>query len=177
MGLLVAGTKYRGEFEERLKKLMEEIKQVCVCVCGGGREQGARPAGAARRRRQRASRAPSAVVPWVARPDGMDPTPPCLVAVVAAQRHAWRGALSAASRSLAALSAPPHPRVPLLASGCSLPACLAALGAPHRCPCSLLACSLLAAPSWPAWLPWAPPPNPLARLLPPPAERRHHPDD
>lgn len=27
MGLLVAGTKYRGEFEERIKKLMEEIKQ------------------------------------------------------------------------------------------------------------------------------------------------------
>ncbi|KAL6972971.1 ATP-dependent Clp protease ATP-binding subunit ClpA cd4b, chloroplastic [Sarracenia purpurea var. burkii] len=27
MGLLVAGTKYRGEFEETLKKLMEEIKQ------------------------------------------------------------------------------------------------------------------------------------------------------
>ena len=27
MGLLVVGTKYRGEFEERLKKLMEEIKQ------------------------------------------------------------------------------------------------------------------------------------------------------
>ncbi|MCO5550581.1 hypothetical protein L7F22_004069 [Adiantum nelumboides] len=27
MGLLVAGTKYRGEFEERLRKLMEEIKQ------------------------------------------------------------------------------------------------------------------------------------------------------
>ncbi|KAI9071902.1 hypothetical protein K1719_046137 [Acacia pycnantha] len=27
MGLLVAGTKYRGEFEERLKKLTEEIKQ------------------------------------------------------------------------------------------------------------------------------------------------------
>ena len=27
MGLLVAGTKYRGGFEERLKKLMEEIKQ------------------------------------------------------------------------------------------------------------------------------------------------------
>jgi hypothetical protein len=26
-GLLVAGTKYRGEFEVRLKKLMEEIKQ------------------------------------------------------------------------------------------------------------------------------------------------------
>ncbi|PWA69786.1 hypothetical protein CTI12_AA295010 [Artemisia annua] len=27
MGLLVAGTKYHGDFEERLKKLMEEIKQ------------------------------------------------------------------------------------------------------------------------------------------------------
>lgn len=27
MGLLVAGTKYRGEFEERLKKLVDEIKQ------------------------------------------------------------------------------------------------------------------------------------------------------
>ena len=27
IGLLVAGTKYRREFEERLKKLMEEIKQ------------------------------------------------------------------------------------------------------------------------------------------------------
>lgn len=26
MGLLVVGIKYRGEFEERLKKLMEEIK-------------------------------------------------------------------------------------------------------------------------------------------------------
>ena len=39
MGLLVAGTKYRGEFEERLKKLMEEIKQnddiilVSLAVC------------------------------------------------------------------------------------------------------------------------------------------------
>ena len=27
MGLLVAGTKYRGEFEQRIKKLMEDIKQ------------------------------------------------------------------------------------------------------------------------------------------------------
>ncbi|KAJ0942636.1 ATP-dependent Clp protease ATP-binding subunit ClpA CD4A [Helianthus annuus] len=27
MGRLVAGTKYRGEFEERLKKLMEETTQ------------------------------------------------------------------------------------------------------------------------------------------------------
>ena len=36
MGLLVAGTKYRGEFEERLKKLMDEIKQnkdiILVCT-------------------------------------------------------------------------------------------------------------------------------------------------
>lgn len=47
MGLLVAGTKYRGEFEERLKKLMDEIKQnddiilvsqqsQCVVGWGGG---------------------------------------------------------------------------------------------------------------------------------------------
>ena len=28
MGTVVAGTKYRGEFEERLKKVMEEIHQV-----------------------------------------------------------------------------------------------------------------------------------------------------
>lgn len=39
MGLLVAGTKYRGEFEERLKKLMEEIKQnkdiILVCASRG----------------------------------------------------------------------------------------------------------------------------------------------
>ena len=45
MGLLVAGTKYRGEFEERLKKLMEEIKQV-----GGVRGGGARGARGGRRR-------------------------------------------------------------------------------------------------------------------------------
>ena len=36
MGLLVAGTKYRGEFEERLKKLMDEIKQVRVWAMPGG---------------------------------------------------------------------------------------------------------------------------------------------
>lgn len=35
MGLLVAGTKYRGEFEERLKKLMDEIKQVGRQLGGG----------------------------------------------------------------------------------------------------------------------------------------------
>ncbi|MBM3940204.1 MAG: ATP-dependent Clp protease ATP-binding subunit [SAR202 cluster bacterium] len=32
MGALVAGTKYRGEFEERLKKVIEEIKQAGNCV-------------------------------------------------------------------------------------------------------------------------------------------------
>ncbi len=35
MGLLVAGTKYRGEFEERLKKLMDEIKQVRLAQSWG----------------------------------------------------------------------------------------------------------------------------------------------
>ena len=32
MGALVAGTKYRGEFEERLKKVIEEIKTAGNCV-------------------------------------------------------------------------------------------------------------------------------------------------
>ncbi len=32
MGALVAGTKYRGEFEERLKKVIEEIKNAGNCV-------------------------------------------------------------------------------------------------------------------------------------------------
>jgi ATP-dependent Clp protease ATP-binding subunit ClpC len=32
MGALVAGTKYRGEFEERLKKVVEEIKSAGNCV-------------------------------------------------------------------------------------------------------------------------------------------------
>ncbi|GMU40275.1 MAG: ATP-dependent Clp protease ATP-binding protein [Chloroflexota bacterium] len=32
IGLLVAGTKYRGEFEERLKKVIEEIKSASNCV-------------------------------------------------------------------------------------------------------------------------------------------------
>jgi ATP-dependent Clp protease ATP-binding subunit ClpC len=32
IGLLVAGTKYRGEFEERLKKVIEEIKTAANCV-------------------------------------------------------------------------------------------------------------------------------------------------
>ncbi|MQG14317.1 MAG: ATP-dependent Clp protease ATP-binding subunit, partial [SAR202 cluster bacterium] len=32
MGALVAGTKYRGEFEERLKKVIEEIKSAGNCV-------------------------------------------------------------------------------------------------------------------------------------------------
>ncbi|MSQ14554.1 MAG: ATP-dependent Clp protease ATP-binding subunit [Dehalococcoidia bacterium] len=32
MGALVAGTKYRGEFEERLKKVIEEIKSSANCI-------------------------------------------------------------------------------------------------------------------------------------------------
>ena len=32
MGALVAGTKYRGEFEERLKKVIDEIKSAGDCV-------------------------------------------------------------------------------------------------------------------------------------------------
>ena len=32
IGLLVAGTKYRGEFEERLKKVLDEIKRAGNCV-------------------------------------------------------------------------------------------------------------------------------------------------
>lgn len=32
MGTLVAGTKYRGEFEERLKKVVEEIKSSGTCI-------------------------------------------------------------------------------------------------------------------------------------------------
>ena len=32
MGALVAGTKYRGEFEERLKKVIEEIKNSANCI-------------------------------------------------------------------------------------------------------------------------------------------------
>ena len=32
MGALVAGTKYRGEFEERLKKVVEEIKSSGNCI-------------------------------------------------------------------------------------------------------------------------------------------------
>jgi ATP-dependent Clp protease ATP-binding subunit ClpC len=32
MGALVAGTKYRGEFEERLKKVVEEIKSSGMCI-------------------------------------------------------------------------------------------------------------------------------------------------
>ena len=32
VGLLVAGTKYRGEFEERLKKVIDEIKSSGNCI-------------------------------------------------------------------------------------------------------------------------------------------------
>ena len=43
MGLLVAGTKYRGEFEERLKKLMEEIKQNSDIILVRARRPGRKP--------------------------------------------------------------------------------------------------------------------------------------
>ena len=32
IGSLVAGTKYRGEFEERLKKVIEELKGAANCI-------------------------------------------------------------------------------------------------------------------------------------------------
>src|SRR5207342_2291723 len=32
IGSLVAGTKYRGEFEERLKKIIEEVRSAANCV-------------------------------------------------------------------------------------------------------------------------------------------------
>ena len=32
MGSLVAGTKYRGEFEERLKKVIAELKKAKNCI-------------------------------------------------------------------------------------------------------------------------------------------------
>ena len=32
IGSLVAGTKYRGEFEERLKKIIEEVKETGNCI-------------------------------------------------------------------------------------------------------------------------------------------------
>src|SRR5699024_4418489 len=48
MGTVVAGTKYRGEFEDRLKKVMEEIRQagnvilfideLHTLICAGGAE-------------------------------------------------------------------------------------------------------------------------------------------
>ena len=50
MGSLVAGTKYRGEFEERLKKVIEEVRKVGNCILfidevhvmvGAGRTEGA----------------------------------------------------------------------------------------------------------------------------------------
>ena len=46
MGLLVAGAKYRGEFEERLKSVLGEVKEakgrvILFIVRGGGRAGGA----------------------------------------------------------------------------------------------------------------------------------------
>ena len=56
MGLLVAGAKYRGEFEERLKSVLNEVKeakgQVILfidemhVVLGAGKSEGAMDAGA-----------------------------------------------------------------------------------------------------------------------------------
>ena len=76
MGLLVAGTKYRGEFEERLKKLMEEIKQVggCVRVC----VQGGGGVGGQRGRRQAAAAAAAGCAPLSANELG-SPSPPTLL--------------------------------------------------------------------------------------------------
>ncbi len=55
MGALVAGAKYRGEFEERLKAVLEEVKKVrdrlfCssmsfILIVGAGKTEGAMDAG------------------------------------------------------------------------------------------------------------------------------------